>query len=275
MQHQYYDNREEEHVATPTAVRVKSILLAEDDHEMRTLLEHRLRKEGYDVEPCSDGFELLQHFGTFSGDENNRFDLVVSDIRMPGFTGLEILDFIYDNGGFPPSILITAFGDEDTHTEAERLGVAAVLDKPFDLDHLVSVVRRVLAAADTDALPSKKKQKPEPLGDDTLPLEVIFRRFPRLPDLEKHIHQAAGVLEPYRSEILFCRVIVSVDRRSDEPKWAELRIIVTVPGKVFVASNTHAADDEPAGINDAVSKVFDIIEGRLRKYYEKYPPIEQ
>ena len=68
------------------------------------------------------------------------FDLIISDIRMPGITGMTILDGVQLFEGFPPMILITAFGDEETHAEAKRLGVAAIFDKPFDLDELLRKV---------------------------------------------------------------------------------------------------------------------------------------
>lgn len=274
MQSQYESQMKPSPAERTTAVRTKSILLAEDDHEMRVLLEHRLRKEGYTVESCGDGFQLLQHIGSFSREDAiDRFDLVVSDIRMPGFTGLEILDFIHDNGGFPPTVLITAFGDEDTHAEAERLGVAAVLDKPFDLDHLMSVVERVLAA-DNNENTVEAKEEEEGEFDRHLPVEIVFRRFPRTLDLEEHIRTTARMFEPFRDEILYFRVIVSLDRRRMDPQHIELRAIITVPGKVFVASNSRSTREEESDIYSATSEVFAILEGRLRKYYEKFPPIK-
>ncbi len=52
-------------------------------------------------------------------------------------------------GNFPPTILITAFGDEETHEKARQVGVAAVLDKPFDMNDLLGKVRETLAGAAT------------------------------------------------------------------------------------------------------------------------------
>jgi CheY-like chemotaxis protein/ribosome-associated translation inhibitor RaiA len=274
MQSQYDSQMHPAPAEATTAVRTKSILLAEDDHEMRVLLEQRLKQEGYVVESCGDGFQLLQHIGSFSRDDlESNFDLVVSDIRMPGFTGLEILDFIHENGGFPPAVLITAFGDEDTHAEAERLGVAAVLDKPFDLDHLMAVVERVLAAEDDQAIDDFEEEE-EDAFEGHLPIEIVFRRFPRTLDLEEHIRATARIFEPFRDDILYFRVIVSLDRGRLDPQHIELRAIITVPGKVFVASNSRSSREEESDIYSATSEVFSILEGRLRKYYEKFPPIK-
>lgn len=56
---------------------------------------------------------------------------------MPGLTGLEILEDLRDFKGFRPMILITAFGDESTHRKAKKLGAAAMLDKPFEIDDAI------------------------------------------------------------------------------------------------------------------------------------------
>ena len=122
------------------------ILLAEDDKEMRALLAHALRRAGYEVAECCDGVELFEHLGAYfmPGKEHQKVDLVISDIRMPGITGLEILEGLSQRDDFPPFVLITAFGDAATHAEAERYGALAVFDKPFDIDELVAKVRKIL-----------------------------------------------------------------------------------------------------------------------------------
>jgi len=121
------------------------ILLAEDDDEMRSLLAWALRKHGFEITECSDGLSLLNHLDSFfSGEHPEGIDLIISDVRMPGFTGLEILEGLTDFGIVPPMILITAFGDEETHAIAERLGAVAMLDKPFDLEDLLSIVDDIM-----------------------------------------------------------------------------------------------------------------------------------
>lgn len=122
------------------------VLLAEDDQEFRSLVEDALKSAGYRVTLCPDGIALADHIGSYVlSDTSDDFDLVVSDIRMPGVSGLEVLEGMSRWSGFPPMILMTAFGDEETHTAARRLGAAAVLDKPFELNVLLAVVREVVA----------------------------------------------------------------------------------------------------------------------------------
>lgn len=123
------------------------ILLAEDDREMRTLLANALREAEYEVAECSNGFTLLTHLGHLllpGVHEYNEVDLIISDIRMPGVTGMEILHGAYEIGTFPPIIMITAFGDEKTHAQAKEFGAAAIFDKPFDIDAFIDKVRNLL-----------------------------------------------------------------------------------------------------------------------------------
>lgn len=124
----------------------RRVLLAEDDGEMRELLREALEHAGYDVTECSDGWSLLEHLHSyFLASEGNEewFDVVVSDIRMPAITGLEVLEDGRTLDTFPPMILITAFGDEAVHDDARRFGAAAILDKPFDVDDLILAVQEI------------------------------------------------------------------------------------------------------------------------------------
>lgn len=121
------------------------VLLAEDDDEMRWIVASRLRRCGYEVVECRDGLELADQLGIGQNGPALAVDLVISDIQMPYITGLEILRALLAvRTAHLPVILITSFGDSETHEEAQRLGAAAVVDKPFELSRLVDVVETVL-----------------------------------------------------------------------------------------------------------------------------------
>jgi DNA-binding response OmpR family regulator len=111
------------------------VLLAEDDEEMRSMLAGALRKEGYAVDEARNGCELLAKVrsSVLSASDGASVDLVVSDIRMPGCSGLDVLEKLRDEDWAVPVILITAFGDEETRRKAQGLGATMVLDKPFDV----------------------------------------------------------------------------------------------------------------------------------------------
>ena len=121
------------------------VLLAEDDQQMRIFLTEVLLREGYHVTLCENGWELLAQLSSFivGGQGHQDIDVVVSDIRMPGVSGLEVLEGGNENREFPPMILITAFGDLDTHATALQFGAAAILDKPFDVDDLLRELQAV------------------------------------------------------------------------------------------------------------------------------------
>lgn len=110
------------------------VLLAEDDPEMRALMAWALRADGYEVHEVGDGDALLQALGTVEAGEEGP-DLVVTDVQMPGASGLEVLERLRRSRARLPVLLVTAFGDWETHARAERLG-AEVLDKPIELDDL-------------------------------------------------------------------------------------------------------------------------------------------
>jgi DNA-binding response OmpR family regulator len=124
--------------------KIPHILLAEDNHDMRELLAMSLRKNGYKVTEFADGLSMLErYFSIDSAQKDAAFDLVISDVRMPGLTGMEILQDMYDHKGFPPVILITAFGDEETHKQAYLLGAVAMFDKPFNIEDLIAKVQEI------------------------------------------------------------------------------------------------------------------------------------
>ena len=115
-----------------------SILLAEDDAELRELLSLALRNAGLTVVEASDGYALLDRLADAIEDDGSlgRYDLIVSDVRMPGYSGIDVLMGTRQLPGLPPVVLITGFGDPKTHDLAKRLGAVAVFDKPVDLDEL-------------------------------------------------------------------------------------------------------------------------------------------
>jgi DNA-binding response OmpR family regulator len=123
----------------------RRVLVADDDAEMRRLVAEALRKDDYDVVDESDGGRLLVRIAaiySFAA-TMDPFDLIVSDIRMPVCSGLDILKGLREAHWKTPVILMTAFGDDETRDRAERLG-ALLFDKPFQMGALRAVVRSLL-----------------------------------------------------------------------------------------------------------------------------------
>jgi CheY-like chemotaxis protein len=125
------------------------VLLAEDDVDVRRLVTTALRKDGWSVIEARDGADLLEQigsallFGNLRG-EMAPVGLVISDVRMPGHDGLEVLAHLRRSEIDVAVILMTAYPDAVTRSRAESLGVEAFLHKPFEIDHLCGVVRDIL-----------------------------------------------------------------------------------------------------------------------------------
>jgi two-component system response regulator (stage 0 sporulation protein F) len=115
------------------------VLVAEDDTEMRRLLQRALTRDHHRVTGVADGSELLQQLHRLR-DGNALPDLIVCDLRMPGASGLSALRFMQEHALRVPIMLITAFCDETTRALAYGLGAWCVFAKPFDLDDLRTAV---------------------------------------------------------------------------------------------------------------------------------------
>lgn len=126
-----------------------TILLVEDDFEMRRIVATALQREGFSVVEARDGDEALEWLGpgVLDGAPDRLPALVISDIRMPHFSGLEILQAVQVLRRKVPVILVTAFGDPETHALARELGAHRVLDKPFEIADLLAAVRGLLGSS--------------------------------------------------------------------------------------------------------------------------------
>ena len=114
------------------------VLIAEDDFELRALIARAFAEDGYYVLEVENGRELFDLLAGLV-----QVDLVVSDVRMPGGSGLAALAGFRKRNPSTPFVIITAFGNEALHQEARRLGATAVVDKPFEMDDLRALARRL------------------------------------------------------------------------------------------------------------------------------------
>jgi CheY-like chemotaxis protein len=130
------------HARRSRAIRV---LVAEDEADIRQLVVVALRCQGYDVIEARTGAELLDELGDslIFGNRRKMPDIIISDIRMPGFTGLEILAGLRDAQWSTAVVLMTAFADPEIREEALRLGAQAFFEKPFDIDDLLTAVLNI------------------------------------------------------------------------------------------------------------------------------------
>src|SRR5262245_31418374 len=106
------------------------LLVVEDERVNQTLLERALPKWGHEVTIAGDCEKALQLFAP------RRFDLVLTDVRLPGRTGLELLDQLRVLDPATPVVVMTAFGSIATAVDAVKRGAADFVTKPLDLGFL-------------------------------------------------------------------------------------------------------------------------------------------
>ena len=116
------------------------ILIVDDEATIRESLRESLAAEGYEAEIAESGEEALaKTHGTV-------YDLVITDLRLPGVSGLEILQALRNQGNSTPVIMMTAYGDVDTAVSAMRSGAYDFIPKPFKLSAIKKQVRAALRA---------------------------------------------------------------------------------------------------------------------------------
>jgi nitrogen regulation protein NR(I) len=137
---------------TAAALDVKRVLVADDELNMRRVLEAMLRREGYDVITAANGVEALGGMGTKGG-----VHTVITDLKMPGLDGMGLLKRLSADYPDVPVVMITAHGSVESAVEAVKLGAFDYLEKPFEQEQIRQVVAK---AINTYAL-SRRDARPE------------------------------------------------------------------------------------------------------------------
>ena len=114
------------------------LLLADDEETFRSSVAVLLRREGYQCDVASTADEAIDRLAA------TPYDLLITDLRMPGNMDLELLKAAAAGGGTLPVIVVTAYPSVPTAIEALRFAVVDYLVKPFDFDELLRAVRRAL-----------------------------------------------------------------------------------------------------------------------------------
>ena len=115
-----------------------AILIADDDDSLRRVLEFQLREAGYEVLAAADGIEALELF------TERELDCLITDLRMPRLSGLELLRRASAIASETPVIVITAYGDIETAVEAMRAGAFDYVTKPFNREEILMTVEKAL-----------------------------------------------------------------------------------------------------------------------------------
>jgi DNA-binding NtrC family response regulator len=117
-----------------------SILIVEDEPKMRRVLELQLTEEGFQARTAADAETGLQLLG------KEPFDVIVTDFKLPGMSGLEFLQAVKRVNADLPVVIMTAYGSVETAVDAMKAGASDYVLKPFSLAELVLVIRKELAS---------------------------------------------------------------------------------------------------------------------------------
>src|SRR5437773_121717 len=145
------------------------ILIVDDDAGQRSLLDSFLRGQGFETVPVSSGEQALETLR--SGD----FSMMISDVRMPGMSGLETLRRARQEHAVLPVLLVTAYADIRDAVGAMRDGAVNYLAKPIDLDELVATVRQATGLSKSAPLKfSAERQLPRHVIARSPLMQAVF-----------------------------------------------------------------------------------------------------
>jgi two-component system nitrogen regulation response regulator GlnG len=158
----------------PRGVGLKEVWIVDDDRSIRWVLEKALAREGIPFKTFASAYEVLQALAV------SQPQVLVSDIRMPGESGLVLLNKVKERYPHIPIIIMTAYSDLDSAVAAFQGGAFEYLPKPFDIDHALALIRRATNETPVMAqVPAAASEAPEILGQAPA-MQEVFRAIGRL-----------------------------------------------------------------------------------------------
>ena len=154
----------------------KTIWIVDDDRSIRWVLEKALAKESLNTRSFDNAAEVLKAL------DNDRPDLIISDIRMPEGDGLSLMETVKERVPDIPVIIMTAYSDLDRAVSAFRGGAFEYLSKPFDVDEVISLVNRAVRQQEIPATSADMDSNtivPEIIGSAPA-MQEVFRAIGRL-----------------------------------------------------------------------------------------------
>ena len=161
---------------------INNILVADDEESMRWVLSKALKKKGFSVDLARDGDEALRYIKT------NTYDLAILDIKMPGLSGLELLDRVRELKSDLLVVIMTAEASMKNAVEAMKRGAYDYLTKPFDLDVIDAIIEKVNRAREVTSQVTLLKEE---LKDRYQLEKTIIGNSPAMREIYKTIGKVA------------------------------------------------------------------------------------
>jgi two-component system, NtrC family, nitrogen regulation response regulator GlnG len=158
---------------SPGIAAMKPVWIVDDDRSIRWVLEKALAREGIAYQSFSSAYEVLQALAS------TQPQVLVSDIRMPGESGLLLLNKVKERYPQLPVIIMTAYSDLESAVAAFQGGAFEYLPKPFDVDHALALIRRATTESPAGAVAEPAGESPEMLGQAPA-MQEVFRAIGRL-----------------------------------------------------------------------------------------------
>ena len=185
-----------------------SIWVIDDDQSMRWVLTKTLTNNGYRVTAFESGSVALASFKR--AEPGERPDLIITDVRMPGINGFELLKQIKNFPPNTPIIVMTAYTDLDTTVQAFHEGAFEYLPKPFDIDDAIELVARACEQSASEA-EQAGRQMPREIGDWQSPLRLWAKQ--QLSQGEVDILKSAA--RTFEKTLLDCALEATSGRKQD------------------------------------------------------------
>jgi len=193
---------------------MKTILVVEDKESMLRMLSEALETEGYNVIPAHDGKEGIEKL------KQEKIDMVITDLKLPGKDGLDVLKESKKITPLSPVIVMTAYGSIETAVEAMKMGAYDFLTKPVDIDHLLLLIDR---AFENQRMVTENMLLKEVLTD-RVGIPEIIGKSQKMIELAETIKKVASTKttvlllgESGTGKELFARAIHDLSPRRDYP----------------------------------------------------------
>ncbi|MDA8079815.1 MAG: sigma-54 dependent transcriptional regulator [Nitrospiraceae bacterium] len=163
---------------------MSSILIVDDEEGMRKSLAILFRKEGYQVYQAGSGEDAVSLLS------DKEIDLIVTDMRMDGMSGADLLDEVRRTGVKMPVIIMTAYGTIDSAVEAMKKGAFDYITKPFEYEEIVHRVRKAIQSAETDEEVGTMRAAAAEVVDNDFPM--IIGRSLAMADIKAQLKKIAN-----------------------------------------------------------------------------------